>query len=331
MAKQAPELTFDIERTPPSAEAIAEQIRRHEADLVDIEKYEKVVRRKIAGPSGLLCLAAVVLWATGIIPWEWAGPLAAISAAVAWVAATRLCALSWVVVVAVVVGVAGASTARALYGEGWMLGSFAVLGFLGGIAAACSLDTVEQVVARMNIHRTKAKTALESLQPLYTSRCPKVLELCQQHPELAAYQSAVVATGRFLVNAEEDAMQQWVAGADSRKAEANRRAACQALKMPLATPVTAGAANLARHFEACTAMREAEEALDSALARLKSAAMTWVRAEADVSGDHAAKALVEIAASNRASWSGGCLNASNIVETAKRQEALALVRNRIKS
>ncbi len=89
-------------------------------------------------------------------------------------------------------------------------------------------------------------------------------------------------------------------------------------------------AELARHAEACTKMRQAEEALHSAMAGLKSAAMTWARAEADVSGDRKVQALVDIAASCPATWGGGCLSENNIIETAKRREALDLLR-RIKA
>lgn len=82
------------------------------------------------------------------------------------------------------------------------------------------------------------------------------------------------------------------------------------------------------HAEACTRMREAEEALHSAMARLKSAAAAYVRAEASAAGDGAARALVAIAQSCRATWGGGGLSENNIIEEAKRREALDLLRHR---
>jgi hypothetical protein len=81
-----------------------------------------------------------------------------------------------------------------------------------------------------------------------------------------------------------------------------------------------------RHAEACARMREAEEGLHAAMAALKSAAMTWARVEADVSGDKKVEALIGIAASNGATWSGGVTNENNIIETVKRREALELLR-----
>ena len=82
----------------------------------------------------------------------------------------------------------------------------------------------------------------------------------------------------------------------------------------------------ALHAEACARMREAEEGLNAAMAALKSAAMTWVRIEADVSGDEKVAALVGIAASYGATWGGGVTNEKNIIETVKRREALELLR-----
>lgn len=81
-----------------------------------------------------------------------------------------------------------------------------------------------------------------------------------------------------------------------------------------------------RYMQACDRMREAEEQLHSAMAKLKSAAMTWVKAEADISGDRKVEALIGIAASSTATWSGGVLCEFNIIETAKRKEALELLR-----
>ncbi len=84
----------------------------------------------------------------------------------------------------------------------------------------------------------------------------------------------------------------------------------------------------AKHADACAKMREAEEALAAAMAGLKRAAAAWVRVEAEVSGNRATAALVGIAASNAATWSGGVLCDSNIIETAKRREALELLRSK---
>lgn len=88
-------------------------------------------------------------------------------------------------------------------------------------------------------------------------------------------------------------------------------------------------ASWGKHAEACARMREAEEGLHSAMASLKSAAASYVRAEAQASGDRAVEALAQIAASNGATWSGGCLSENNIIETAKRREALDLLRREI--
>lgn len=97
-----------------------------------------------------------------------------------------------------------------------------------------------------------------------------------------------------------------------------------------ARPEGLAPAEWGKHAEACAKMREAEEGLHSAMARLKSAAMFWVRAEAEASGDRAAEALAGIAASSGATWSGGYLSENNIIETAKRREALELLRRTLK-
>lgn len=81
-----------------------------------------------------------------------------------------------------------------------------------------------------------------------------------------------------------------------------------------------------RHSAACAKMRRAEEALHSAMAGVKSAAMSYVRAEADAAGDRATEVLVSIAASCAATWSNGVLSENNIIETCKRREALELLR-----
>jgi len=81
-----------------------------------------------------------------------------------------------------------------------------------------------------------------------------------------------------------------------------------------------------RHAAACAGLREAEEALHAAMADLKSRVATWVRVEAEISGDRAVDALVGIAASSGATWGGGCLSENNIIETTKRREALDLLR-----
>lgn len=61
-----------------------------------------------------------------------------------------------------------------------------------------------------------------------------------------------------------------------------------------ARPEGLAPAEWGKHAEACAKMREAEEGLHSAMTRLKSAAMFWVRAEAEASGDRAAEALADI-------------------------------------
>jgi len=76
-----------------------------------------------------------------------------------------------------------------------------------------------------------------------------------------------------------------------------------------------------RHAAACAALREAEEALHAAMADLKSRVATWVRVEEAISADPQ-RALIGIAACSGATWGGGCLSESNIIETTKRREAL---------
>lgn len=84
--------------------------------------------------------------------------------------------------------------------------------------------------------------------------------------------------------------------------------------------------NEERHTAAIEALREAETELHVALAKLHSATVRWVRAEAAVSGDRATAALAGIAASNNATWSGGLSAAANIIENSKRRAALDLLR-----
>lgn len=83
------------------------------------------------------------------------------------------------------------------------------------------------------------------------------------------------------------------------------------------------------HAEANAAMREAEEGVHSAIARLRSAAQKYMRAEATCAdADRRVDTLISHAQSNRSTWSGGWLSANNLVEMAKREAALDLLRNR---
>lgn len=83
------------------------------------------------------------------------------------------------------------------------------------------------------------------------------------------------------------------------------------------------------HAEANAAMREAEETVHAAIAKLRSAASRYMRAEALVSDpDQRVDLLVAHAEQNRSTWSGGVLNPTNLVEKAKRDAALDLLRSR---
>ncbi len=88
-------------------------------------------------------------------------------------------------------------------------------------------------------------------------------------------------------------------------------------------------AAFSRHAEARAGLRQAEEALNSAIAGLKSAAATYCRAEAEIDAEDSIRRLSDIAWSNKTEWSGGCTNPSNIVETIMRAEAVEQLRQRV--
>ena len=74
------------------------------------------------------------------------------------------------------------------------------------------------------------------------------------------------------------------------------------------------------------ALRDAEEELHAAIAKLRSVAAAYVRAEADDSGVNAGKALINIASTNASKWSGGYTNANNICEALVHDAAISHLR-----
>lgn len=82
-----------------------------------------------------------------------------------------------------------------------------------------------------------------------------------------------------------------------------------------------------RLSEARDKMREAEEAVHSAIVALRSASQRLMQVEAVSAGQAWQDWIIGHAAGNRATWSGGALSAANIVESAKREAAIDLLRS----
>jgi hypothetical protein len=73
-------------------------------------------------------------------------------------------------------------------------------------------------------------------------------------------------------------------------------------------------------------MRAAEEKMHSAISTLRSASQRYMHAEARATDkDERQAVLISHAYSNRSTWSGGVLSASNMIEMAKREAALDLL------
>lgn len=74
-------------------------------------------------------------------------------------------------------------------------------------------------------------------------------------------------------------------------------------------------------------LREAEQALHGAIAGIQSATYAEIHAAARCIEDLVRRKeyLANVAYSNRAEWSGGALNPSNIIETMKRQAAIEIL------
>ena len=70
----------------------------------------------------------------------------------------------------------------------------------------------------LNYQVHHAEKDLEDLKNVEIEHSKHVLELCKKHPELAAYQSQVTATGRVLTKGEVEAMKKWVDEKDDREA-----------------------------------------------------------------------------------------------------------------
>ncbi len=89
------------------------------------------------------------------------------------------------------------------------------------------------------------------------------------------------------------------------------------------------AASFNRHADARAKLRQAEEDLNAAIASLKSAAATFCKVEAEIHPEGGMRRLSDIAWSNKAEWSGGPANPSNIIEEILRAEAVEQLRQKV--
>jgi hypothetical protein len=83
---------------------------------------------------------------------------------------------------------------------------------------------------RVNLHTKKLVEQRESLlDPIKQQDLPKMLSLCQKHEKIKAYQDAVTAMGRSLIQGEFLAAKEWTDEQHDKKSDARQGEACAAL------------------------------------------------------------------------------------------------------
>lgn len=82
-----------------------------------------------------------------------------------------------------------------------------------------------------------AKAALARTNRITLANCPTVLAWCIKYPELAAYQNKVVELNRALIDAEVEAMKEWIDDRECQSQRASNEKAQHAARSALESPI----------------------------------------------------------------------------------------------